>query len=394
MTEHPIATMSGSNNFALVPAFAASAVATRLRRERNVIAVVLLAFGIAACASDSGFGAGASAPLPDAAPADAMRASVRAFPESVVLPAHEALVDAADTLVRTAAIYERAPNADVLAALRRARLDTAVALARGRAVAFGPIHSLGLDDALAFPTDPAGVDALLARLDGASVADIERLRLTPSLGGLETIEHVIAGADEGETPAALDPAARRYVHALARGVRRAAIDLRDVWREGHDGHPPFAATFATAGGPDNRAYHSVRAGAEEIVRGIADTLDVLAAEVLPGLLEPAAPLSGADASASLAPLAGAVTGAGLAWRGARIDGWLAAEGSTTGTSVPRLLDDASSALADAIAEADAEDADGARAALGRAVAPLEQALGVIGSEVMPLTRRPLPPRDS
>ena len=360
------------------------------RRPFAAHALVLLgALAAAGTAAADGTGERAATSPPDAVDAAASNATtaaltraVRTFPERVVLPAHESLATATGRLEAAAAAFERTPDDATLDAFRRERLRSAVFLARGRAFAFGPVHSLGLDVALDAPIDEAGIDLTIAALDDESVADIARIRRVPSLGGLGAIDHVLETTDD---PGSFTAAERRYLHALAQRVDEAAGALRDVWRDGHDGHPAFASVLTTAGHPGNGAYLSVESAAEEIARGLTDTLDVIVHEELPDVLVRVDSLTSRHGVASLALLEAGIDSVRNAHDGAEIGRWLdAADDPDTGASVSGALDDASRAVSAAIAAAN--DAGAARTALERATASLEQARVRLETDTLPLTR--------
>ena len=354
------------------------------RRGHAVTPLLVLSVALGSAGAISASTPDDESPVPEAGAAaeaalEAVERSVRTFPERVVLPAHEALAAAATRLAAAAAAFDAAPDATTLETLRRERLRTEVFLARGRAFAFGPTHSLGHDAALLSPVDEAGVALTIAGLDGEDVDELVERPLAPSLGGLGTMAHLLGDASD---PAAVTPAARRYLHALARRVERTAHALLDVWRDGHDGHPAFAAALTTAGRPDNLAYLSVDGAAEEIARGLIDTLDVVAGEELPDLARQAESLSSASGAASLAVLRAGVGSVEAAYREAEIGRWLGAGGDGSAAAViERSLGEAGGAIDASVASAG--DADAVRAALTRAATSLERVRARLEDEALP-----------
>ena len=319
----------------------------------------------ALCAALAGPALATSETGTGAAP-DALARSTARFADRVVIPAHERLTEAAGGLVEAASAFDADPDGTGLDAFREAWLSSVTARDYGRAFAFGPVHSLGHDVALGFPTDVAGVERLIESLGETSVADIEARRLTPSLTGLDTIGHLLFARDE---PEGFTPATRRYLHALARRVERVATELLDVWRDGHDGRPPFATALATAGAADNHAYLSVEGAAEEIVRGLIDCLDVVVHEDLP------AALAGESDRASLARLRATLAGVAAAYREGGVGAWLPPEERAVDTALRRSLDEASAALA----------SDAGPPALERTTDELQRVLTSLEEHVLPTT---------
>ena len=314
---------------------------------------------------------------------DALHQSVRMFAEAVVIPAHQRLVSTSAALARSAEAFERSPAPAEFEAFHEEWLSTVEVLAQGRAFAFGPIHSLGHDVALDSPTDPDSVALTIEQLENRSAEQIEQLPLRGSLTGLQTIGALLRGHDR---PQAFTVTERRYLTALSRRVHRTSTALLDVWRTGHDGHPAFATVLASSGEPGNRAYRSVASGAEEILRGVLNTLDVVVNEELPELHSTLGTQDDSDTSSSLAALRGTLDGISTTYHDTRMNTWFDASTRSAGRTITRFLADASDAV-----ESLAIDPQGlprARSAITDARVSLEHAMVLLETHAMPQTRRP------
>lgn len=247
------------------------------------------------------------------------------FAAAVVIPTYQSMVEKTARLVKASDAFEQMPTAETLLAFNEAWREARLAWAKGSAFEFGPVHSLGYGVAIDAPVDTAGIDRVWARL--AEADSTEGLGAHSSLRGLGAIAHLLKDVSpeapssetvsEPNSPAAglldtvlveatdRDPvrrdleqdavdtalsdttlswAQRRYLSQLTRQVHTAASRLLSVWQVGWNGYPAYATVLASAGSPNNVAYRSVQSGTEEIIRGLINSLDVVANETLPHLI--------------------------------------------------------------------------------------------------------------
>lgn len=311
------------------------------------------------------------------------------FSTGVVIPGYESLVERMGDLVQSTQRFEVDPTEAHLAAVRAAWLGAASSWATSNAIAFGPVHSLGYSTLLEFPADTAGIDTLLA--DAAESEAFDMPSLLPSLQGFEAMAYVL-GADATKISADFSVQERRYLSALAMSAHSVSVDILNVWQVGWNENPAYGTLLSTAGQPGNRAYLSLEAGSEEIVRTIINSLDVVAAEELPHILEMLTLTAEAPDLVSLHLLTSNLRGIQSAYLGTTT-GKIAAE-KTVGVQelvaianpdlsqqIQTSLDIALDGMEQAIA--DPHDAQ----ALTMAQTSLEQAFTLLDMEVLPLVQR-------
>ncbi|MEL6556403.1 MAG: imelysin family protein [Cyanobacteria bacterium J06621_11] len=239
------------------------------------------------------------------------------FAAAVVIPTYQSMVEKTARLVQASDAFEKMPTAEALLAFNEAWREARLAWAKGSAFEFGPVHSLGYGVAIDAPVDTAGIDRVWARL--AEADSTEGLGAHSSLRGLGAIAHLLEDVSPAATSseavleavaptaglldavlveatdrdpikrdleqgATLSWAQRRYLSQLTRQVHTAASRLLSVWQVGWNGYPAYATVLASAGSSDNTAYRSVQSGTEEIIRGLINSLDVVANETLPHLI--------------------------------------------------------------------------------------------------------------
>lgn len=209
----------------------------------------------------------------------------RRFPAEVVIPTYTLLTEKTALLVEASQQFEEAPTQETLEGVRAAWIDATSVWAQGQPFAFGPIHSLGYSTALEFPVDGASLEALLANPTIVETGNLDNLSLFPSVNGFEAIAYLLYGT-EGEKPLeAFSSIEQMYLTHISKIADQNARELLQVWQAGQNGYAPYKTVLATAGQAGNRAYLSVEAGTEEIIRGLYNHLDVLVAEELPEMLE-------------------------------------------------------------------------------------------------------------
>ena len=216
---------------------------------------------------------------------DAMRRANQRFSTAVVVPTYSEFTTQTSQLVTAGDAFAAEPSETTLTALKDAWLAAASSWAKGRAFAFGPIDSLGHNAEMTFPTDVAGIETLLSEAKSYDAEDWEQVSLLPALQGFEAMAYVLYGA-EGDKPLdAFSAPERLYLQRLALNAHEVSSELLAVWSQGHSGLPGYGTILTTAGEPGNGAYLSVESGAEEIIRGLINCLDVVAHEELPAMIE-------------------------------------------------------------------------------------------------------------
>ena len=214
---------------------------------------------------------------------DTMKQLNQQFSAGVIIPGYQALDNQMAVLVSAAQSFEADPTDANLAAVRSAWLEAVAQWTSSNAVAFGPVHSLGYSTALESPVDEMGLDMLLS-----SASETEEFAgvasLLPSLQGFEAIAYLL-GTGAEKTAADFSIQERRYLKALTARAQVVTTEMLTVWQTGWNDHPAYSTLLSTAGNPDNSTYMSVKAGSEEIIRSIINSLDVVAGEALPDILD-------------------------------------------------------------------------------------------------------------
>ena len=328
-----------------------------------------------------------------ASASDPPKEFVRTFPKDVIVPFHESLARSTARLADAGRAFETDADDASLRALRAAWLETAASWAAGQAFSFGPVHSPGHGAALDSPVDVDGVAWLLENVVVTGAEDPDHAMATASVQGLGAMSHLLHdGPDGGRAADRFDGAERAYLARLAEDARGVTKDLLGVWRDGHEGRAPFAEQLATAGEPDNVAYLTAAAGAEEIVRALVNRLDVVVAEELPVIVEEVAapsgstsgstaePATGPDAAIALALLAGTVEGVrAAADEASGLGRWLASRDPALETRLRRSLGDAAAAAA----ALEAPDAGARLAAVERVGVELDRVRELLETHALP-----------
>ena len=319
-------------------------------------------------AAVSVFGAGAGYALePDIEVA--LRQLNQQFSTEVIIPGYQAVDIQMDSLVQRAQLFEAEPTEANLAAVRTAWLEAMSSWASSNAVAFGPVHSLGYSTALEFPADEAGIDALLANT--AETEDFDVALLLPSLQGFEAMAYLL-GTEDSKSAADFSTQERRYLSAIAIRADAVATDILKVWQAGWNNNPAYGTLLSTAGGPDNHVYLSVEAGSEEIIRSIINSLDVVAAEELPDILEASELMAESPDAVTLKLLNGSLRGIQSAYLG----------------TADEIVDEKAAGVSDLVAIANPAVDEQIKASLAIALTGIDQAIAD-PSDMTPLTQAQL-----
>ena len=250
---------------------------------------------------------------------DEMKRLNQQYPAAVVLPIYRALAKQTEQLASAGQVLEQAPTEASLETFWAAWLEAASAWARGQAVAFGPVHSLGHGVALDFPSDQVGIDVLLAEVPEAETAiDLDSVALLPSLQGFEAIAYLLYGDGEDRNVSDFSARERQYLRRLAVTARDVSSELLSVWQTGWNGYAAYDTLLATAGQPGNGTYMTVESGTEEIVRSAIIALDGVVGETIPHILEVPEQLSESSGEIVLQLLLSTVEGVQMAYVGSTV----------------------------------------------------------------------------
>lgn len=194
------------------------------------------------------------------------------FPEQVVIPTYQLLVEQSKTLKVTVDAFASDANAETLKAAQVAWIEAREPWEQSEAFAFGPAESLGYDGDLDdWPVNETDLNGVLGGSDSISAETVQQLQTTQK--GFHTIELLLFGADNNKKAADFTDREKQFVQQLATAFDKTANDLVVSWSEGIDGNPAYKTVLATAGASENSAYPTSEAALEEILGGIIGCLD-------------------------------------------------------------------------------------------------------------------------
>lgn len=194
------------------------------------------------------------------------------FADRVVIPTYALLDDRAAALHAAATTLRATPSPANLAAAQDAWIATRVPWEQSEGFLFGPVSAQGFDPAMdAWPVDRTDLEAVIASSDALTATYIRNLPETQK--GFHSIEYLLFG--EARDREAGDLAAREleYLTGLTLELTAVTTALEASWTTGT---PPYRDVFATAGAPDNTAYPSLDAAAQEILVGMSAICDEVA----------------------------------------------------------------------------------------------------------------------
>lgn len=188
---------------------------------------------------------------------------------NVILPVYDDLIDESALLSDSTSELCAAPSADFLLQAQEAWRRTRIPLKKSEAFRFGPIKTLGIDQAIDFwPTRSENIEKVAEGSDPIDGLFLENLGT--SAKGLPAIEYLLFDPEGGNAQILTeltDPTngARRcdYLVALAQNVESKAILLRDAW-DSDDGF--FLRNLVHAG--DNPVYPTVSAATSDFVNSM------------------------------------------------------------------------------------------------------------------------------
>ncbi|MEO0374552.1 MAG: imelysin family protein [Cyanobacteria bacterium P01_A01_bin.17] len=194
------------------------------------------------------------------------------FPEQVVIPTYNLLVEKSNTLKTKVDAFTTDANVETLKAAQVAWTEAREPWEQSEAFAFGPAESLGYDGDLDdWPVNETDLKGVLQGAAPISAETVEGLQTTQK--GFHTLELLLFGSDNNKTAADFSDREKQLVQQLATAFDETANDLATSWSEGIDGNPAYKTVLATAGSEDNSAYPTFQAALEEIVGGIIGCLD-------------------------------------------------------------------------------------------------------------------------
>lgn len=317
----------------------------------------------------------------------AMKQLNQQFSAEVIIPGYEALAIEMGGLVQAAQLFEAEPTEANLSAVRTAWLGAMSRWASSNAVAFGPVHSLGYSTALEFPTDEAGLDALLANASETENFDVASL--LPSLQGFEAMAYIL-GTESDKAAADFSNQERRYLSALTLRANDVTTDILTVWQAGWNSNPAYGTLLSTAGNPENHVYLSVEAGSEEIVRSIINSLEVVSGEELPEVLKASVLLEESPDAVTLQLLNSSVQGIQSAYLGtsnSEANGRVMGLGEVIAIADPTLDQHIQTSLATALNGIETTMANPTDVApLAEAQLSLNIAFELLETEVLPLVQ--------
>lgn len=193
------------------------------------------------------------------------------FADNVVIPTYVELVAQAKNLKTGVDAFVANPTADSLNAAQEMWSNARLSWEKSAAFAFGPAEALGFDGDLdGWPVNEVDVQAILDSSDVITDEYITGLQTTQK--GYNAIEMVLFGKTADKTVDAFTSRELELLSALVKNFERTADGLLTSWTDGVDGNPAYREMLATAGNPDNPAYPTLNAAAEEIVQGIMGCL--------------------------------------------------------------------------------------------------------------------------
>jgi putative iron-regulated protein len=194
------------------------------------------------------------------------------FPDQVVIPTYELLVQKSKVLKTAVDAFVATPNDTTLKAAQTAWIETRLPWEKSEAFAFGPAESLGYDGDLDdWPVNETDLKAVLAGSEPITPEKIKSLQTTQK--GFHSIELLLFGTNNNKKAADFSAREQEYLKQLTAAFDQTANDLVASWSKGIDGKPAYKTVLATAGQADNEAYPTPQAAKEEIVQGIIGCLD-------------------------------------------------------------------------------------------------------------------------
>lgn len=207
------------------------------------------------------------------------RAVMVNFADRVVLPKYQEFATTSTALSQALETFASNPSAETLDAARKAWSESRAAWEKTESFAFGPAGSLGYDGALdTWPINETDIQKILSSSDPLTPEAVAGMQ--DSQKGMHAIEYLLFGLNNDKTLEQFSDREREYLKALGADLATVATALLDSWQNGVEGQPAYREVLANAGETDNSTYPTLPAGAQEMVAGIIDCLNEVAAEKL------------------------------------------------------------------------------------------------------------------
>ncbi|HEY9826506.1 MAG TPA: imelysin family protein [Stenomitos sp.] len=207
------------------------------------------------------------------------RPIVAAFADQVVVPQYKNFSTATAALAEALNTFATTPNTETLTKAREAWKQARSEWERTESFAFGPAGSLGYDGAMdSWPINEKDIQALLSNNQPLTPDSIAQMQ--DGQKGMHTIEYLLFGSQNQKTVAQFSDRERQYLQALGKDLNRVSGMLLQSWTTGVEGQPPYRMAIATAGDPKNAVYPTLPAGGQEMVTGMIDCINEVAAEKL------------------------------------------------------------------------------------------------------------------
>jgi predicted lipoprotein len=207
------------------------------------------------------------------------RQVIAAFADQVVLPKYQAFSTATADLAKTLKAFADTPNDATLTAARDAWKTTRSGWEKTESFAFGPAGSLGYDGAMdSWPVNETDVKKILDSKEPLTPDNVAKMQ--DGQKGMHTIEYLLFGLRNDKKLSQFTERDRQYLSALGQDLSRVSVALLESWKTGVNDQPAYREVIATAGEENNGTYTTVPAGAQEMVTGILDCINEVAAEKL------------------------------------------------------------------------------------------------------------------
>jgi putative iron-regulated protein len=207
------------------------------------------------------------------------RQVVTTFADQVVLPKYKEFAALTGTFAGVIRAFTESPNESTLATARQSWNRVRGGWEKTESFAFGPAGSLGYDGAMdSWPVNETDVQKILSSSESITPDRIAQFQ--DGQKGMHTIEYLLFGQKNNKTVAQFTERERQYLNALAQDLNRVSGELLKSWKTGISGQPGYRDVIAKAGEANNTTYPTVHAGAQEMVTGMIDCVNEVAAEKL------------------------------------------------------------------------------------------------------------------
>jgi predicted lipoprotein len=207
------------------------------------------------------------------------RQVVATFADQVVLPKYAEFATLTGKFTKAVKAFAEGPSEATLTTARQSWNQVRGGWEKTESFAFGPAGSLGYDGAMdSWPVNETDVQKILSSQEPITPERIAQFQ--DGQKGMHTLEYLLFGLKNDKTVAQFTERERQYLNALAQDLNRVSGELLKSWKTGVNGQPGYRDVIAKAGEADNTTYPTVHAGAQEMVTGMIDCINEVAAEKL------------------------------------------------------------------------------------------------------------------